>query len=383
ACVDVDGADCSRARDGPTELAPRRRRLRAGADRCADDDGHRARPSGGDRRGGREGVPDVGTLRMVRPPPHRPDRDAAGGGGYRADARGVDHGGVHLRLRRMDRRPDSGHGHAGARDRVGGGALSRRAGRVRARCRGVRAGGPRQAGAGRHEGASRAVRRRLIAAGRAMMSARCVPDARRACPSIRTESPMSAHRIAVIPGDGIGKEVMPEGVRVLQAAARRFGLALQFDHFDFASCDYYAKHGAMMPDDWKARIGGHDAIYYGAVGWPATVPDHVSLWGSLLLFRREFDQYVNLRPGRLRPGGEANLGPGRRMPGGTRPLANREPGDIGFYVGGENTAGEYSSVGGKICAGRDREFVLQESIFTRTGVDRGLRYAFELARRRP
>ncbi len=181
---------------------------------------------------------------------------------------------------------------------------------------------------------------------------------------------MSAHRIAVIPGDGIGKEVMPEGLRVLDAAARRFGLDLRFDHFDFASCDYYAKHGAMMPDDWKARIGGHDAIYYGAVGWPATVPDHVSLWGSLLLFRREFDQYVNLRPVRL-------------MPGVPCPLANRKPGDIDFYVVRENTEGEYSSVGGKMFAGTDREFVLQESIFTRTGVDRVLRYAFELARRRP
>ncbi|MCO5108601.1 MAG: tartrate dehydrogenase [Burkholderiaceae bacterium] len=181
---------------------------------------------------------------------------------------------------------------------------------------------------------------------------------------------MSVHRIAVIPGDGIGKEVVPEGVRVLEAAARKFGIALKFDHFDFASCDYYAKHGTMMPDDWKERIGGHDAIYYGAVGWPATVPDHVSLWGSLLLMRREFDQYINLRPVRL-------------MPGVPCPLANRKPGDIDFYVVRENTEGEYSSVGGRMFAGTEREFVLQESIFTRTGVDRVLRYAFELARRRP
>ena len=130
---------------------------------------------------------------------------------------------------------------------------------------------------------------------------------------------MSTHRIAVIPGDGIGKEVMPEGLRVLRAAARRFGIALAFDEFDFASCDYFARHGVMMPPDWKARIGGHDALYFGAVGWPATVPDHVSLWGSLLLFRREFDQYINLRPVRL-------------MPGVPSPLANRKPGDIDFYV---------------------------------------------------
>ena len=108
--------------------------------------------------------------------------------------------------------------------------------------------------------------------------------------------------IAVIPGDGIGKEVVPEGLRVLEAAAEKFNIEIDFDHFDFASCDYFAGHGQMMPDDWKARIGGHDAIFFGAVGWPDTVPDHVSLWGSLIQFRREFDQYVNLRPVRLMPG---------------------------------------------------------------------------------
>ncbi len=181
---------------------------------------------------------------------------------------------------------------------------------------------------------------------------------------------MTTHRIAVIAGDGIGKEVMPEGVRVLRAAARRFGLSLAFDEFDFASCDYFAQHGEMMPADWKARIGGHDAIYFGAVGWPDAVPDHISLWGSLLLFRREFDQYINLRPVRL-------------MPGVPCPLANRKPGDIDFYVVRENTEGEYSSVGGKMFPGTDREFVLQESVFTRIGVDRVLRYAFELASKRP
>jgi tartrate dehydrogenase/decarboxylase/D-malate dehydrogenase len=181
---------------------------------------------------------------------------------------------------------------------------------------------------------------------------------------------MSTHRIAVLPGDGIGKEVVPEGLRVLDAAARRFGIDLRFDHFDFASCDYYAKHGQMMPSNWKELIGGHSAIFYGAVGWPATVPDHISLWGSLLLMRREFDQYINLRPVRL-------------MAGVPCPLANRKPGEIDFYVVRENTEGEYSSVGGKMFPGTDREFVLQESVFTRTGVDRVLRYAFELARRRP
>ncbi|MDG4892737.1 tartrate dehydrogenase [Mesorhizobium sp. WSM4976] len=178
------------------------------------------------------------------------------------------------------------------------------------------------------------------------------------------------HRIAVIPGDGIGKEVVPEGLRVLDAAARRFGLDLQFDHFDFASCDYYAKHGCMMPEDWKSRIETHDAILFGAVGWPATVPDHISLWGSLLQFRREFDQYVNLRPVRL-------------MPGVPSPLANRKPGDIDFFVVRENTEGEYSSIGGKMYPGTEREIVIQETVMSRVGVDRILRFAFDLARKRP
>ncbi|MDJ1157954.1 tartrate dehydrogenase [Chelatococcus sp. SYSU_G07232] len=178
------------------------------------------------------------------------------------------------------------------------------------------------------------------------------------------------YRIAVIPGDGIGKEVVPEGLRALEAAAKRFGFELALDHFDFASCDYYARHGRMMPEDWKERIGGHDAIFFGAVGWPATVPDHVSLWGSLLLFRREFEQYVNLRPVRL-------------MPGVPSPLAGRRPGDIDFHVVRENTEGEYSSVGGRMFEGTDREVVIQETVMTRTGVDRILKYAFELAARRP
>jgi len=181
---------------------------------------------------------------------------------------------------------------------------------------------------------------------------------------------MSTHRIAVIPGDGIGKEVVPEGVRVLEAAAKRFGFDLKLDWFDFASCDYYEKHGHMLPEDWKQKIGTHDAIFYGAVGWPAKVPDHVSLWGSLVLFRREFDQYVNLRPVRL-------------MPGVRSPLAGRQPGDIDFFVVRENTEGEYSSIGGRMFANTAREFVVQETVMTRTGVDRILAFAFELARSRP
>lgn len=179
---------------------------------------------------------------------------------------------------------------------------------------------------------------------------------------------MQAQRIAVIPGDGIGKEVVPEGMRVLQAAATRFGIQFQWDEFDW-SCDYYLKHGKMMPDDWKARIGGHDAIFFGAVGWPATVPDHVSLWGSLLKFRREFDQYANVRPVRL-------------MPGIPCPLAGRKVGDIDFYVVRENTEGEYSSIGGRMYEGTEHETIIQESIFTRRGVDRIMKFAFELASRR-
>jgi tartrate dehydrogenase/decarboxylase/D-malate dehydrogenase len=177
-------------------------------------------------------------------------------------------------------------------------------------------------------------------------------------------------KIAVIAGDGIGREVVPEGLRVLDAVTRKFGIQLGFDHFDFASCEYFAKHGQMMPDNWKDQIGHHDAIYFGAVGWPDMVPDHISLWGSLLKFRREFDQYVNLRPCRL-------------MPGIPSPLANRKAGDIDFYVVRENTEGEYSSVGGRMYEGTSREVVFQESVFSRTGVDRILKYAFELAQKRP
>ena len=184
-----------------------------------------------------------------------------------------------------------------------------------------------------------------------------------------TTSKDQAFRIAVIPGDGIGKEVMPEGLRALRAAAERFDLPLAFTDIEWASCDYHQKTGAMMPEDWKAQIGDMDAIYFGAVGWPDLLPDHVSLWGSLLKFRREFDQYVNLRPVRLFEGVPC-------------PLANRKPGDIDFMVVRENTEGEYSSVGGKMFEGTDREIVLQESIFTRKGCDRVLRFAFELASRR-
>ncbi|KAI0009136.1 tartrate dehydrogenase [Xylariaceae sp. FL0662B] len=177
-------------------------------------------------------------------------------------------------------------------------------------------------------------------------------------------------KIAVIPGDGIGTEVMPYGVRCLQAAAKVFNINLIFESFDFASCSFYDKHGDMLPPDWKETLLRFDAIYFGAVGWPDLVPDDVSLWGSLLKFRREFDQYINLRPCRL-------------MPGVKCPLANRKPGDIDFWIVRENTEGEYSSIGGKIFEGTDRETVVQETVMTRTGVDRVLRYAFDLAQSRP
>jgi len=176
-------------------------------------------------------------------------------------------------------------------------------------------------------------------------------------------------KIAVIAGDGIGKEVMPEGVRALEAVSTKLGIPMQFDHFDFASCDYYLKHGKMMPDDWFNTLMQYDAIFFGAVGMPDILPDHVSLWGSLIQFRRGFDQYVNLRPVRL-------------LPGVPCPLANRKPGDIDFFVVRENTEGEYSSVGGKMFPDTDREFVLQESVFTRHGVDRILKFAYDLAESR-
>ncbi len=186
---------------------------------------------------------------------------------------------------------------------------------------------------------------------------------------------MSKKRIAVIAGDGIGKEVMPEGIRVMEAAASKFGIDLQFDHFDFASWEYYEKHGQMMPNDWKAQIGGHDAIYFGAVGWPDKIADHVSLWGSLILFRREFDQYVNLRPARLMPG---IIAPVVRRDG-----TPRQPGEIDMYIVRENTEGEYSAVGGRMYAGTEREMVSQQSVFSRFGVDRVLKFAYELAQSRP
>lgn len=178
-----------------------------------------------------------------------------------------------------------------------------------------------------------------------------------------------SQKIAVIPGDGIGVEVMAEGLRVLHAVARRFQLSFQFDTFDWG-CDHYERHGRMMPADWKTQIGRHDAILFGAVGAPDRVPDHIAIWESIITIRREFDQYVNLRPARL-------------MRGVPCPLAGRAPGDIDFLVVRENTEGEYSNAGGRMFAGTDREIAIQESVFSRFGADRVLRYAFDLAASRP
>ncbi len=179
---------------------------------------------------------------------------------------------------------------------------------------------------------------------------------------------MEAFRIAVIPGDGIGKEVVPEGIRVLDAAGARYDIRFAFETFPW-SCAYYLEHGRMMPQDGLARIRTHDAVFLGAVGYPG-VPDHVSLWGLLIPIRRGFQQYANVRPVRL-------------MPGVPCPLAGRTPADIDFVVVRENNEGEYSSIGGRIYEGTEHEMAVQQTVFTRHGVDRILKYAFEMARTRP
>jgi tartrate dehydrogenase/decarboxylase/D-malate dehydrogenase len=176
------------------------------------------------------------------------------------------------------------------------------------------------------------------------------------------------HRIAVIPGDGIGKEVVPEGIRVLETAASRFGFELQWTTLDW-SCERYAHTGRMMPEDGLAELRPFDAIYLGAVGFPG-VPDHVSLWGLLIPIRRAFRQYVNLRPVRL-------------LPGVSSPLAGRKPEDINLAIVRENNEGEYSEIGGRLYNNTEAELVVQQAVFTRQGCDRIIRYAFELALTRP
>ena len=178
---------------------------------------------------------------------------------------------------------------------------------------------------------------------------------------------MKTYKIAVIPGDGIGKEVVPEGLRVLEAAGKRFGINYAFTHFDW-SCETYVRTGKMMPADGLEQLRPFDAIFLGAVGYPG-VPDHISLWGLLIPIRRSFDQYVNLRPVRMLQGIDS-------------PLKNAKPGEIDFCVVRENVEGEYSNIGGRIYNGTDQEMAMQQTIFTRRGVDRIMRFAFELARKR-
>ena len=181
---------------------------------------------------------------------------------------------------------------------------------------------------------------------------------------------MRKYKIATIAGDGIGKEVVPEGIKILKEVAKQHQFKINFDEFDFASCDYYKKNKKMLPDDWKNKIGNHDAIYFGAVGMPNEVPDHISLWGSLLQFRREFDQYVNLRPVKLFNGVPC-------------PLVGKKPGDIDMLIVRENTEGEYSSVGGRMYKDTDREIAIRETIMSRHGIDRVQKFAFELSKKRP
>lgn len=172
------------------------------------------------------------------------------------------------------------------------------------------------------------------------------------------------YRIAVIAGDGIGREVVPVGMNVLDAVGSRFDLSFEWDEFDW-SCERYQRTGAMMPDNGLSLIENHDAIYLGAVGYPG-VPDHISLWGLLIPIRRTFRQYINLRPVRLFEGLKC-------------PLVDRKPGDINYIIVRENNEGEYSEIGGRLYGGSDDELVVQQNIFTRKGTDRVIRYAFELA----
>ncbi|MEK7370611.1 MAG: tartrate dehydrogenase [candidate division NC10 bacterium] len=176
------------------------------------------------------------------------------------------------------------------------------------------------------------------------------------------------HRVAVIPGDGIGKEVVPEGIRVLEAAGRRFGFDVEWAHFDW-SCETYARTGRMMPEDGLDQLRAFEAIFLGAVGFPG-VPDHVSLWGLLIPIRRTFQQYINLRPVRL-------------LKGVRSPLSGRGPGDIDMLIVRENNEGEYSEIGGRLYGGTPEELAVQTAMFTRKGCDRVMRYAFERAMARP
>ena len=175
---------------------------------------------------------------------------------------------------------------------------------------------------------------------------------------------MPTYNIAVIPGDGIGKEVVPEGIRVLEAVGGRFDIDFKWDTFAW-NCENFIRTGRMMPADGIDQLRAYDAIYLGAVGFP-DVPDHVSLWGLLIPIRRMMRQYINVRPVRM-------------LKGMASPLKNRDPEEIDFVIVRENNEGEYSEIGGRLYSGTAGEMAVQESVFTKKGVDRVIRYAFELA----
>ncbi len=178
---------------------------------------------------------------------------------------------------------------------------------------------------------------------------------------------MKEYRIAVLPGDGIGMEVLPEGIKALQAAQQvAGGFELRFEEFPWGT-EYYLKTGRMMPEDGLKILEGFDAIYLGAVGMPSRVPDNVTLWGLLLPIRKSFQQYINLRPIRLLPGLEG-------------PLKGKGPDDINFVCVRENSEGEYSGAGGRVHIDTEHEVAIQTSIFTRHAVERVMRFSFELAR---
>jgi tartrate dehydrogenase/decarboxylase/D-malate dehydrogenase len=176
---------------------------------------------------------------------------------------------------------------------------------------------------------------------------------------------MNNYKIAVVPGDGIGNEVVPESLKVLDVLAAKFGFQFSYKNYDY-SCEYFSKNGKMMPDDGMERLRDSDSIFLGAVGYPG-VPDHISLWGLLIPIRREFQQYINLRPVRLLKGIES-------------PLRNVK--DIDYLIVRENCEGEYSDIGGRFNEGTEEEYVTQEAVFTKKGVDRVMKFAFELAQKR-
>jgi tartrate dehydrogenase/decarboxylase / D-malate dehydrogenase len=179
---------------------------------------------------------------------------------------------------------------------------------------------------------------------------------------------MSQYHIAVIPGDGIGQEVIPEGLKVLRAISARFGIRFAFEEFGWGS-DFYRRQGTMMPADGLDKLRAFDAIYFGAVGWP-DLPDHVTLWGLRLAICQGFDQWANVRPAKL-------------LPGVRGPLRDKGPDDFDIVVVRENSEGEYAGAGGRVRRGRPEEIALQTAVFSRMAVERIIEYAFTVAEGRP